>query len=323
MFPVDDPVNGRLKYTSRSKAVVIDNKDPEKQGKIRVRSPLLGDTPFIPYLQLPFSFDVPEIGDLVYIECDGGFETHPIAWGKLITDQAEQVKVPDSFKRETPTNRGIYTPGGHLIEFDDGDATGNQKGIRITTSDESLISITEDSSDNKITIKKKEGTLVELDGASDKITIKANSGEMITLDASEGVQLSTENTNISMKEGSVNLTASDHKIDIGNDGLINLENTQGNKVQISTDSILAENSAGNKLTMSASESSLFDSTGAGVKASNGQVALGSSTAEVLDLLDKAFTTLSTTTAAGSGAPISSVADFAQLSAKIKTIKGSI
>jgi hypothetical protein len=53
------------------------------------------------------------------------------------------------------------------------------------------------------------------------------------------------------------------------------------------------------------------------------VALGGSAAEVLDLLDQAFTALSTQTAAGFGAVTSTVGDFAQLAAKIKTIKGSL
>jgi len=324
MFPVNDTNTGRIKFTGTSKAIVIDNQDPEKLGKIRVRSPILGDTPWIPYLQMSFGFDVPEPGDIVYLECDGGFETHPIAWGKLITGEAEEVKIPEVFQRLKPTNRGFYTPGGHLVEFDDGDdTTGNGKGIRITTSDESFIKITEDSNDNKISIQKKEGTKIELDGTEDKITLLTNSGEQFTIDNTDGFQLTTDKTSLSMKEGSVNIVASDNKIDIGSDSLINIENTAGNKVQVTTDSITGENSTGSKFTLSPTESSLLDATGAGVKASNGQVALGGPTAEVLDLLDQAFTALSTQTAAGFGSPTSTIAQFAQLAVLVKTIKGSL
>jgi len=323
MFPTNDVSTGRIKFTGSSKAVVIDNKDPDKQGKIRVRSPVLGDTPWIPYLQMPFGFDIPEQGDIVYIECDSGFESHPICWGKLLTGEAEKVKLPEVFQRLVPTNRGFYTPEGHLIEFDDGDfITKLGKGIRITTSDGSSIKITEDLTDAKITLERKEGTKIELDGSMDKISITTKT-ESMTLDAVDGIQLKTPVASISVKDGSFNLEATNNKLDINNDGTINIESSVGNKIQMTADSILGETSTGSKLTLSPTESSLFDPTGAGVKASNGQVALGGAAAEVLDLLDQAFTALSTQTAVGQGSPTSTVAQFAQLAALVKTIKGSL
>jgi hypothetical protein len=66
-----------------------------------------------------------------------------------------------------------------------------------------------------------------------------------------------------------------------------------------------------------------DIAGATIKISKGQVAIGSPACELIDLLVEVLTTLSTTTAAGFGAPISSVAQFAQLAVKLATIKGSL
>src|SRR5690606_37544614 len=117
------------------RAVVIDNKDPNKRGRVRVRHPLLGDTVWINYLKTPGFYDVPKIGDVVYLECDCGYDSHPIAHGNIVKGKDGDLDVPEVFQRVDPTNRGIYTPGGHLLEFDDGETRAMLgKGVRLTTS---------------------------------------------------------------------------------------------------------------------------------------------------------------------------------------------
>src|ERR1043165_4513828 len=136
MFQVKDNALGNIKYVGISRAIVIDNNDPLKRGRIRVNSPVLGETTWIPYLTPPGMFLVPDIDDVVYIQCDGGFYTHPVAWGNLNYGDDDDLQFPEEFQRASPTNRGIYTPGGHLIEIDDGEhAAGTKRGIRITTID--------------------------------------------------------------------------------------------------------------------------------------------------------------------------------------------
>lgn len=340
-FPVNS--EGKQKYAGRCKAVVTDNKDPQAKGRIKVDHPLFGVTVWIPYLQLPFAFDVPEIGDIVYVEADGGFKSHPVAWGKLPAEGSE-VQVPEEFQRIKPTNRGFYTPEGHLIEFDDGDPiTALGKGVRITTSDGSKIHITEDPlTDSKITLERKEGAIVELDGIEDKITVKANFGDEFSVSAADGLQGSTPSgTSLSFKNGAINLEASSNKFDMELDGTINIENASGNKVNITPTGeitaenvagaklamtpteVTAENAAGSKMTLGPTEVSMINPLGAGFKADGPQVAIGGPTAELVDLVVQAFTALSTQTAPGFGAPTSTVAQFAQLLAQAQTIKGSL
>src|SRR5690606_30932437 len=98
-------ING--KYAGRSRAVVIDNKDPNKRGRVRVRHPVLGDTVWINYLKTAGVYDVAEIGDVVYIECDCGEETHPIAHGIIVKGEDGDLDVVEQFRRVDPTNRGI------------------------------------------------------------------------------------------------------------------------------------------------------------------------------------------------------------------------
>lgn len=178
--------SGDSKYAGRSKAIVTDNRDPLNRGRILVRHPLLGDTAWIDYLKLPNSFDVPSIGDIVYVECDTGEYEFPVAWGNVTKGLDEAPEIPAAFKRNVPTNRGTYSPGGHTIELDDGvskpssspndkDLTTKDRGIRVTSSANNKIHIIEDSENGKeyILIEDKNGNMVKLDYKNNELTIKS------------------------------------------------------------------------------------------------------------------------------------------------------
>jgi hypothetical protein len=184
MFPVKDDSFKTIKYAGRSKAKVIDSRDPLKRGRIRVDHPLLGDTGWIPYLRTNSTFDPPSIGDIVYVEVDGGQYTHPLAWGNLTKGLDIQPNIPEEFRREVPTNRGIFTPGGHKIELDDGIApvttfpqdknfTTENRGIRITSVGGNKIHIVEDSDNSQqyILINDANGNSIRLDYSNNTITI--------------------------------------------------------------------------------------------------------------------------------------------------------
>ena len=186
MFPVKDASNGTTKLVGRSKARVLDNRDPLKRGRIIVDHPQLGQTTWIQYLHDPHAFDAPSVGDIVYVEVDAGIFTHPVAWGNTTKGQDAAPELPTAFQREIPTNRGFYTPGGHLIEFDDGigvltqdpnetETSSNKRGIRITTQGENRIHIMEDSvnGDNFIMIRDFGGNLIKLDYGAKEITISS------------------------------------------------------------------------------------------------------------------------------------------------------
>lgn len=154
MFRTKDQ-NGKVKYSGRSKAKVIDNRDPQERGRIQIVHPVLGDTTWVEYLHVPGQFSVPSIGDVVYVECDAGDPQYPVCWGNIIKGSDSNPDMPTNFKRDIPTNRGFYTPGGHLIELDDGianlssdpkdnDFTTSGRGIRLTTKDGSMIHIVDD-----------------------------------------------------------------------------------------------------------------------------------------------------------------------------------
>jgi len=263
MFPVRDENDGNsIKYVTRLCAKVTNNVDPDKLGRIEVFHPLLGTSTWVPYLTLPGMFSVPEIEDMVYVECDSGYETNLIAWGNKT--KSEDNTLPEVFKRTTPSNRGFYSPAGHLVELDDGeDAAGTNKGIRITSAGGNKITLLEDTT--------------------------APQG-LITIETSGGAKLEVDGTN----------------------------------------GITVVDGVGNEVAMTSSGIKLTEFSGGTLNLSTNKVALGNSTLETVDVISQtlqfladAFTALSTTTAPGFGAPISSVAQFATYATQASALKTQV
>jgi hypothetical protein len=219
MFRTKDTY-GRPKYVSRSRAVVIDNRDPLKRGRIRVKHPLIGESDWIAYLKLPHAFDMPSINDIVYIESDTGEYEYLVAWGNITRGLPQNLDLPDTFRRNVPSNRGLYTPGGHFIEMDDGesnpttspvdtDLTTVKRGVRITTKAGNKVHIMEDevNAQQYILLEDIAGNFIRLDTKNKTIDINAveNQTNVIGKDYQVVVQ-----GNVNMQViGNVNLECAD------------------------------------------------------------------------------------------------------------------
>lgn len=183
MFRVKD-LNGNIKTTGISKARVIDNRDPFSRGYIRIDHPLTGPSAWIPYLKTPTFFDVPSIGDVVYVGTDAGEGEYLIAWGNIIKGLKDANNTPTEFVRDIPTNRGIKTPGGHALELDDGIATitdnpddtqftTEKRGIRVTSTAGNKIHIIEDADAGQqyILLETTNGNFIKIDYKENKLDI--------------------------------------------------------------------------------------------------------------------------------------------------------
>jgi len=265
MFRVRDAEVSKIKFAGRSRATVLDNADPESKGRIRVEHLLLGESDWIAYLQLPGAYFLPQIGDVVYLECEAGYETHPVAWGNINKGFEESLEnLPEVFQRMSPSNQGFYTPGGHLLELDEGeDIAGTGTGIRITTSNGSKVHINDEPTDNSVLLETANGTQFKIDGTSDKITATAVFGDNWELSAANGFQVATPaagGTSLSMTGGQVDLFGA-----IG----LTITNQSGSTLVLDSTSVL-----------------LSEPGSAAVNLSGGKVAIGSGAAELLDLCDQ-------------------------------------
>ena len=255
MFRTRDLQNNS-KYVTRSKAKVIDNRDPLQKGRIRVQHPLTGNTSCCDYLKVPGSFNVPSIGDLVYIEADTGEPEYLVAWGNVTKGLDESPEIPEEFKRDVPTNRGFYTPKGHSIELDDGVApltntvqdtnvTSNNRGIRITSSANNKIHIIEDvdNENQYILIQDAGGNTIKLDYKNNQLTINSIGNTSITTAQNKTETVSGNDTLnvIGNKTETVN-----GNLTINVNGNINI-NSSGNTV-VQASQITLNGSAGDVLT---------------------------------------------------------------------------
>ena len=178
-----DRVEGR--FYGKYRGFVVDNADPEKRGRLKLRVPsVLGDEivsgwalPCAPYGGSPDigAFYVPEVEAGVWVEFEMGLVEYPVwvgtFWSKPggdpeppkpndAPDGAEQSDVQDP-----PTRKIFKTAKGHTIQFEDAD-------------DEELVLIVEKTNANVIALNKDGITIT--DGAnSNKIEMKS-SGITIT-----------------------------------------------------------------------------------------------------------------------------------------------
>ncbi len=118
------------KYYGPYRAIVVDNKDPDGQGKIQVVCPRALLTEFNGIWILPMMdgagndkgvFWPPDVKDGVWIFFDNGDPTRPCGYiggwyggGELHDDLSVSLT-------KTPERRGFVTPGGNRIILDDSD----------------------------------------------------------------------------------------------------------------------------------------------------------------------------------------------------------
>ena len=221
---------GESVYLGTSKAIVLDNRDPDKKGRIKVLSPAFGTSVFIPYLTPDDGFFAPpDVGSIVRIEAASGDPDYLVAYSTISDGNAANNDVPSVFRREVPTNRGWVSPGpldsngkpivqsgGHSLEMDDGLATvsnnavsqtAKSRGVRLTTMGGHSIKMTEEDGDgsqkNLIEITTSGGHVIEMldennSGDTNKVRIRNSSGTIfVDIDlANDVIEIDAENVKI-------------------------------------------------------------------------------------------------------------------------------
>lgn len=105
------------RYWGKHRGEVIDDRDPQKLGRVKVKVPaVLGDLnpwalPCTPYAGKGVGwFVIPPIGAKVWVEFEGGDPDFPI-WTGCWWDRAEDLPGSEADQRGDPDLRVWYTPG--------------------------------------------------------------------------------------------------------------------------------------------------------------------------------------------------------------------
>jgi hypothetical protein len=223
------------KYYGHYRAVVADNKDPEKRGRIKVYSPDLNqkisDTldrwvdPAFDYAcgrteeetsaKTPRpkhgTFWPPEIGDFVRVAYLNGDPSYPnIYWGGWYIEGGVPEKLGhdeggDTKKGTAPIKRGMVTKAGHALVFNDKEG---EEAVELSWKDSSA-KLTIDKKATVTLITGKSSVTIDKDGKSVKI-IDENENTILLND--KGVTITTKKDVKVTAEGGVTVKAP--KVDI-------------------------------------------------------------------------------------------------------------
>lgn len=167
---------------------VTNNDDPDKRGKIRVSLEILGNEeypePLEPWLP-PGMFSLPQIGEQVEVilphDANGpeaGLVDYPefAFWRAVLID--DEGGIPSDFETNYTERRGIFTPGGHILFFDD---NANAPLVELRTSGGHVLRLADATASKKVELKHSGGATFEMtvDG---NVTVSAKTGGTITLD---------------------------------------------------------------------------------------------------------------------------------------------
>jgi len=317
------------RYYSVYRAKVTDNKDPLKMGRVKVIIPTLFGETELPDWVLPRDFRgtgkqygeffVPRVDDWCCIEFLEGDTRYPMYSGGWVgeTEIAEEfLHSPES----EPLVRGYKSKDGLGIFFDE--TPDEQKTILKSNTHTMVMDDTKEK--EAVYFFHKLGTQWQIDkDGSFKLVTK--SGHYISFVEPDGTIL------IGTKDGAIvalkdNITISDSSggsvVNISKDGV---QVTAKAKLVIQSNSAALDTgalsiSAGSMKAEYKQTCEIKGLTTEKIEMGQGKIAIGNAGVELVDIVTQALQALMTTTAPGYGAPISSVATFAQLFAKLSLLK---
>ena len=171
------------RYYGVAVAIVVENEDPEKEGRIKIKIPFFGEEPLLDWVRVRQlyagggygTFWVPEIDDEVLVAFEHGDMRRPIILGGLYNG----VDKPPTWRGGDGErdHKMIKTKGGHQIFFDD---TDGMERVTISTQGGNFVDLSD--VDTSITIRTNAGHNAVIDDELGTISVSTAFGHSLTLD---------------------------------------------------------------------------------------------------------------------------------------------
>lgn len=198
------------KRFGKYRAIVINNQDPQKRGRLRLRIPsVLAEQdsdwalPCLPYggLDQQGMFFVPDVDAQVWVEFEEGDISRPIWVGTFWQQQSD---IPEDASKDEPTTRMIRTSSGHILQFDD--AEGEEQFRLYHPADAEMII----DKDGSISLTDASGAKLKMDAPGNEIIIEDANGNIMTMNSS-GTKVEDANGNV-IEMAAAGITAEAPKI---------------------------------------------------------------------------------------------------------------
>jgi uncharacterized protein involved in type VI secretion and phage assembly len=198
------------KRFGKFRATVVDNKDPQKRARLKLRIPsVLADQdsdwalPCLPYggFDQQGMFFVPDIDAQVWVEFEEGDISRPVWVGTFWQQQSD---VPEDASKDEPTTRMFQTNSGHILQFDDADG---EEQFRLYHPAEAEMIIDKDGT---ISLTDASGALLKMDAVGNEIIIEDANGNVMTMNSS-GTRVEDANGNV-VEMAAAGITAEAPKI---------------------------------------------------------------------------------------------------------------